>query len=136
MDRFRPASFVTLLSMVSILVTRPVAAAAQSHPSTQAAPLRGGIGLGRSSGLSRTVHNVFGTIVSFTNLQTNFVLRTRTGHLILVDAAKAATSGAYSAPLFVGKLVVVNGNYDARHVLYATAVSSMTHLDAGTPPDT
>jgi hypothetical protein len=72
-------------------------------------------------------HQVFGTIATLT--KTAFVLRTRTGRTIAVNAADAISSGRYSAPLFVGKVVVVSGPIDAHGVLYAQTVTRMTRID-------
>jgi hypothetical protein len=72
-------------------------------------------------------HQVFGTIASLT--KTAFVLRTRTGRTIDVNAADAISSGRYSEPLFVGKVVVVTGPTDAHGVLYAQTVIRMTRIE-------
>jgi hypothetical protein len=78
-------------------------------------------------------HQIFGTISKVT--KTEFVLRTRTGRLIDIDAAPAVAAGLYSAPLFVGKVVVVSGPIDAHGVLYAKTVIRMTRIDDSTMHD-
>jgi hypothetical protein len=72
-------------------------------------------------------HQIFGTIVTLT--KTEFGLRTRAGRTIVVNAADAISSGRYSAPLFVGKVVLVSGPTDAHGVLYAQTVTRQTRID-------
>lgn len=78
-------------------------------------------------------HQVFGTITKLT--KTEFVMRTRAGRLIDVDAAPAIAAGLYSAPLFVGKVVVVSGPTDAHGVMYAKTIIRMTRIDDSTMRD-
>jgi hypothetical protein len=80
------------------------------------------------------MHNIFGTIVKL--VLPKFVLRTRTGRLLVVDATTALQRGSYSAPLFVGKVVVVGGAFNAASVLEAATVTRQTRLDRMTPADT
>jgi len=133
MNRFESTTVVTLLSLAVLGTAQPGALLAQSHAGTV---LRGGIDPGRTIGVGGPRHNVFGTIVSISGTTPVFVMRTRTGRLFEVNAASAFASGRFSAPLFVGKVVLVSGGIDARHVLHATTVTRMTPLDAQTPPDT
>jgi hypothetical protein len=109
-------------------------ALAVAHPLPQIVLSRGAVSRDRPSAVGRTAHNVFGTIVRLGTPK--FVLRTRTGRLLLVDATAAIQRGSYSAPLFVGKVVVVGGAYDAARVLQATTVTRQTRLDRMTPADT
>jgi hypothetical protein len=78
-------------------------------------------------------HQVFGTITKLS--KTEFVMRTRAGRLIDVDAAPAIAAGLYSAPLFVGKVVVVTGPIDAHGVMYAKTVIRVTRIDDSTLRD-
>jgi len=78
-------------------------------------------------------HAVFGTIASLKGAR--FVLRLRTGRTLPVDASAAIASGRFSAPLFVGKIVVVTGTLDAAGTLHALTVTRFTRLDERTPRD-
>jgi hypothetical protein len=78
-------------------------------------------------------HTIFGAIVRYT--KSSFVLRLRTGRLINVDATAAISSGRYSAPLYVGKSVVVAGELDGHGILRAQSVTRMTRLDNSTTSD-
>ena len=62
-------------------------------------------------------------------------VRSRTGRLIRTDATEAIRTDSYSAPLFVGKIVVIDGYYDAAKTLHARSVMRMGSLDAGTASD-
>jgi hypothetical protein len=76
---------------------------------------------------------LFGSIANLKG--TRFTLRLRTGRTLPVDASAAIDSGRFSAPLFVGKLVVVTGALDAAGTLHALTVSRFTRLDERTPRD-
>jgi hypothetical protein len=105
-----------------------------AHPLPQAVLSRGAVSRDRPAPVGRSLHNVFGTIVKLATPK--FVLRTRTGRLLMVDATTAIQRGSYSAPLFVGKFVVVGGAFNAASVLEATTVTRQTRLDRTTPADT
>jgi hypothetical protein len=64
-----------------------------------------------------------------------FTLLLRTNRLVNVDASLAVKSGTYSAPLFVGKTVMVTGKLDAIGTLHAKAVSRYMRIDRSTVPD-
>jgi hypothetical protein len=98
------------------------------HPLVAATPVPAGTALPAGP-----THQVFGTISKLA--KTEFVLRTRAGRLIDVDAAPAIAAGLYSAPLFVGKVVVVSGPLDAHGVLYAKTIIRMTRIDDSTLRD-
>ncbi len=75
-------------------------------------------------------HTLFGTIVAIRN--GSLTLRLRSGAFIAVDATAAIRNGDYSAPLFVGKLVIVDGSLragriDAAHVY---RVDNLAHVPA------
>jgi len=130
-NRFGAAALGASLALGTLL---PLGAQAQSRPQPEKVLSRGAVSTARPVPVGRSQHNVFGTIVSLTTPK--FVLRTRTGRLLLVDATIAMLQGSYSAPLFVGKAVLVGGSYDTLRVLHARTVTRMTRLDATTPGDT
>jgi hypothetical protein len=65
-------------------------------------------------------HVFYGTLAA---IRGSFItLRLRNGRAILVDATAALANGDYSAPLFIGKIVSVDGNqvgttFTATHIL-------------------
>jgi hypothetical protein len=130
-NRIRAAAFGTLLAFGA---AQPSGADAQLRPQPQTVLSRGAVSTARPKPIGRSVHNVFGSIVSIAGPK--FFLRTRFGRVIVVDATTAMQQGSYSAPLFVGKVVLVGGAYDAARVLHATTVTRMTRIDATTPRDT
>jgi hypothetical protein len=78
-------------------------------------------------------HVVAGTIVTLSG-QT-FVLSLRSRHRLRVNASPAVASGHYSAPLFAGKIVIVQGTYAADGSFVAHSVTRLTRLDATTALD-
>ncbi len=78
-------------------------------------------------------HIVFGRLESVAGRMLS--LRTRSGRLWSVDATDALASGNYSAPLFVGKIVEVDGSLRKSGVIQATGIMRMGTLDRSTPPD-
>jgi len=78
-------------------------------------------------------HTVFGSI---TKLEKKlFVVRLRSGRTLDVDASDAVDSGRFSAPLFVGKVVVMTGTVDAHGIFYAQSVTRFSRIDTMTPRD-
>ncbi len=132
MKRFGMAMAVTSAVCAALGVARPGIAYAQYHAGIV---LRGGINPARPIEAPRGIHDVFGTIVSVVPTKTAFVMRARNGRLFNVDAASAIANGRFSGPLFLGKVVLVSGGLDARHVFRAVSVTRMTRLDAQTPAD-
>jgi hypothetical protein len=63
------------------------------------------------------------------------LVRARTGRDVRVDASEALRSGMYSAPLFVGKLVMITGYYDAARTLHAQVITRESRIDVRTGPD-
>jgi hypothetical protein len=126
----RPAAFAAILALGALLSASIV----QAHPLPQAVLSRGAVNVARPVPVGRSLHNVFGTIVKI--VSPKFLLRTRYGRLLTVDATTALQRGTYSAPLFVGKVVVVGGMFDAASVFHATTVTRQTRLDRMTPADT
>jgi hypothetical protein len=78
-------------------------------------------------------HSAFGTIEKITGSILVVVLRNR--RPIRVDASYAIAHGSYSAPLFVGKIVIVEGRFGRDGTLFATTITRMNRLDASTPLD-
>jgi hypothetical protein len=78
-------------------------------------------------------HVAFGTIAKMTGPILTVILRNR--RPVRVDATWAIANGYYSAPLFIGKLVVVEGRFGRDGTLFANTVTRMTKLDATTPLD-
>jgi hypothetical protein len=115
------------LGLAAALAFLPTAVSA-----TTPTPVRGGV---RPVPVAAKApeHAVFGTIASLKG--TRFVLRTRIGRALPVDASAAIASGRFSAPLFVGKVVVVTGALDAAGTLHAVTVTRFTRLDERTPRD-
>lgn len=130
----RLARIAALSVLVAFAAVAQTAVSAQRRPVSQTAISRGAVGHLVPVPVGRSVHNIFGTIVSLS--RQSFVLRTRGGRLLAIDATTAMRLGTYSAPLFVGKVVVVGGTMDARRVFHANTITRMTRLDATTPADT
>ena len=73
-------------------------------------------------------HVLFGTIVSVHG--TTVLLRTRTGGFRTIEAAPAFAAGTVSLPLFVGKIVAIDGVIAADGTLTAARITRMTRLSA------
>jgi len=107
--------------------------------SGRAAPLpqrqlsRGAVSPARSTDVPRPLHFVFGTLVAIRGSE--LTMRTRRGILLKVDAAAAIAAGTYSAPLFVGKVVVLGGSYEGPRTFHAQTITRIPRLDATTGPD-
>jgi hypothetical protein len=76
-------------------------------------------------------HTLYGTISALSGSQ--LLLRLRNGRSLPVDASAAIASGSFSAPLFVGKMVTIdgalqNGKYVAAHIIRLTNLEDL-------PPD-
>ncbi len=76
-------------------------------------------------------HTVFGTIAALDGAAVT--IRLRSGRLVPIDATAALANGAFSAPLFVGKMVAVdgavqNGKFVAAHIIRLTNLADF-------PPD-
>jgi hypothetical protein len=70
-------------------------------------------------------HRFYGTIVTIHG--SIITLRLRSGRPVTVDATAAIANGNYSAPLFVGKIVSVDG-YAAGTALRATHIFRLSNL--------
>jgi hypothetical protein len=81
--------------------------------------------------LSGPIHTAVGTIAKISGPNLTVVLRNR--RLLRVDAASALAHGSYSAPLFVGKIVVVEGRFARDGTLFATTITRLPRLDETIP---
>jgi hypothetical protein len=78
-------------------------------------------------------HIASGTIARITG--SILLLELRNRRPLRVDATYAIARGSYSAPLFIGKIVIVEGRFGRDGTLFATTVTRMSKLDATTPLD-
>ena len=74
----------------------------------------------------RGPHTFYGTIVSLNGTQ--LVLKRRNGRLQNIDASVAIADNAYSQPLFVGKVVVIDGSVSGG-IFTAAHIYRLTDLD-------
>ena len=128
--------FATSALLLAAAVTPATDVAAQNSPATQHVISRGFVS--RPSATPKSVvrkasHVIFGRLESIQGK--TLALRARSGHIWSVDASEAVASDNYSAPLFVGKIVEVDGYFTNSHVLQATGIMRMGTLDSSTPPD-
>ncbi len=72
-------------------------------------------------------HIFYGQIVSISG--NSLVVQTRKKRLVTVDATTVLADGTYSAPLFVGKLVTIDGTQAASGIFTANHISRMTNLN-------
>ena len=79
----------------------------------------------------RGPHSVFGTITALRGA--TLTLRLRSGRFLTVDAAGAVQRGDFSAPLFVGKTVIIDGAL-RENALVAAHIWRVNNL-AGSPAD-
>jgi hypothetical protein len=82
---------------------------------------------GRFRPLKQGPHTFYGKIVNLLNGDT-VMLQTRRNRLVNVDATNVLAAGTYSAPLFVGKLVTVDGNQPATGAFVASHISRLINL--------
>jgi hypothetical protein len=61
------------------------------------------------------------------------IVTLRTRRPLRVDASAALARGSYSAPLFVGKYVIVQGRYGVDGTMFATTITRLPRLDATIP---
>ena len=117
-------------------VSPAMRANAQSAPATQRVLSRGSVtGPDRTPPIvvGKATHVVFGRLETVSGKM--LTLRTRSGRVWRVDATEALASGNYSAPLFVGKIVEIDGSLGKTGVIQALGVMRMGSLDASTPAD-
>jgi hypothetical protein len=103
-------------------IRRPVPVAVPARPGANATPK-----------VPRPEHFVSGTIVKMAGRLLLVQLRDR--RLLRVDASSPLATGRYSAPLFVGKVVIVEGSYARDGTLLATTVTRLSRIDRTTPLD-
>jgi hypothetical protein len=86
-------------------------------------------GVVRPGGAAATANAVFGTITQVTG--SILTVKLRDGRTIKVDASVAVAHGDYSAPFFVGKIIMAegtrmsNGTFDAVRVTRLTSLSQI-----------
>jgi hypothetical protein len=78
-------------------------------------------------------HRLFGEIVALQG--TRAEVRSRTGRIIEVDCGPAIRTGHFSAPLFVGKLVLVEGLYSPDRIMHAARITRLPRLEPTLAPD-
>jgi hypothetical protein len=78
-------------------------------------------------------HLVAGTIAKVAGSDLLVELRSR--RLLHVDASPAIASGRYSDPLFVGKVVLIEGSYARDGTLDATTITRLPRMDETVPLD-
>jgi hypothetical protein len=119
----------------ALLVACVFAAAAPAGADTAQDRVRTGTGFRQNITLPTKgiEHVMFGTISRLAGPY--FTLLLRTNKIVNVDASLALRSGEYSAPLFVGKIVMVTGKLDATGMLHASSVSRFMRIDEKTRPD-
>src|SRR5450631_49905 len=145
---FSPKNRLATLAMTALLAGAPAASfAVQNVPAANVIPMHPAAErMGRPvpqrqvraplpSAASQQWHAVrpgphvfYGTIAAIKG--SAFTLRLRNGRAITVDATAAIANGDYSAPLFVGKIVSVDGNvvgatFTASHVFRMTNLANL-----------
>ncbi len=134
MMRSRWLAVVTVAAMFGSLaparaqneMRRPATVRGVPVPITTAAPIATPLPVGPT-------HVAFGTIAKMTGSILTVVLRNR--RPVRVDATWAIANGYYSAPLFIGKLVVVEGRFARDGTLFAKTITRMSKVDESTPLD-
>lgn len=80
-----------------------------------------------ASGGTLVRHEIWGTIVKIQGNQ--LTVQLRSGHDLSVDDSAALKAGRFSAPLFVGKTVRLEGSYDNRGIFRAVTVAAIPFLE-------
>jgi hypothetical protein len=126
----RPIAFATLLGFSLTLGAGAPAFAQQAQQMRPiGAPIRPPIGAPVAApALAGPTHTVVGTITQIGGPILTVMLRTR--RPLHVDASAAIARGSYSAPLFVGKYVVLQGRYGRDGTLFATTITRLPRLDS------
>lgn len=73
-------------------------------------------------------HTFYGTITAING--TSIRIITRRQRVVDVDATNVLAEGSYSAPLFIGKLVTVDGDQSASGIFTAAHIFRMTNLNS------
>jgi hypothetical protein len=132
----RTAAFGLTIAFTSMLAGGAAAAPitiSTPVPGHSAAPSSGAyrVPIGPTTG-SGTSHTMYGTIIAIQGEA--FTLRLRNGQSMQVDATDAIKRGTVSNPLFVNKIVSVQGYRAANGTFHAQTVTRMTRLE-NTPSD-
>lgn len=109
-----------------------IRATATAAPGTMTPAQRARLHVSPNHKLQRSAHTLFGTIVSMSG--DGFALRLRNGRTVQVDATTAIANDDFSAPLFVGKMVSVDGVVRSSSLFAANDVFRTDTLD-GLPAD-
>jgi hypothetical protein len=124
---------LSLAACAALTLAALPAVSGRPAPLPQRQLSRGAVSTARLAAGPRALHFVFGTLVAIRG--SALTLRTRGGSILQVDAAAAIAAGTYSAPLFVGKVVVLGGSYEGPRTFRAQTVTRIPRLDASTGPD-
>lgn len=127
---------VAAITLVAVLAALPSFAGAQMRPASQRALSRGAADPVPTRTFDPARHAdrlLFGRIDAIRG--SILTVRARSGRLVRVDASEAVRTDAYSAPLFIGKFVVIDGYDDSAKTLHATSVMRMGQLTGRTQPD-
>ena len=124
------------LVLAAFVAAFPVLASAQTVGHAQPVSRSVGPAVSQSTGKSPQryhpvklgPHTFYGTITAING--TNVTIRTRRNRVVNIDASTVLADGTYSAPLFVGKLVTIDGNQSASGVFTAAHIFRMTNLSA------
>jgi preprotein translocase subunit YajC len=84
-------------------------------------------GVVRPGGAVVTANAVFGTITQVSGAM--LTVKLRDGRSVKVDASVAVAHGDYSAPLFVGKIIVAEGTRRSNGTFDAVRVTRLPSLD-------
>jgi hypothetical protein len=123
-------ALTALVLPLALLVNAGANAQLSSATRPRAESLRPGIVTATPPGRP---HMVVGTISRVAGA--NLVVELRTRRLLHVDASPALASGRYSAPLFVGKFVIIEGTYGTDGTLFATSITRLPRIDSESPQD-
>jgi hypothetical protein len=127
----------TIIVLIAVAVALPAVAAAQTV--RQAQPLKRSsapVALRSTTMVTQKTyhpikigpHTFYGTIVGING--TSVAVRTRRQRLVTVDATNVLADGSYSAPLFVGKFVTVDGVQATNGIFMAAHIFRLTNLNA------
>jgi hypothetical protein len=81
----------------------------------------------RPGGAAATANAVFGTITQVSGAI--LTVKLRDGRTVKVDASAAVAHGDYSAPLFVGKIILAEGTRSPNGTFAAVRITRLTSLN-------
>ena len=132
-----PFARALILAAFAATVIAPAGVLAQSRPAPQHVLSRGfsqaHVLRSTAAPVAKNDRRLYGRIDAIK--ASILLVKARTGRDVRVDASDALRSGLYSAPLFVGKLVMISGYYDSLRTLHAQIITRETRIDGGTGPD-